>query len=688
MVDGVNTLVPMEEEAKQNWESLTMAEKIEFAIDTVDNIITTQKELEEFAEGNSIDPSSLPPLGTLKELAGSQAEESAQEEEQKPGLYEGIEKIMDENPDAYFSAETMHDAWASNSIDLGEPYSVAETNAALHALADSQKIAMNDEGYFAKLTTGPKEEEAHPLHITDLPDDKINELQDSISKGFEAGASLEEVQKDVIENVPGTIQKDDAFYAWIAEQYGEEEETAKPSLNQTEIKAYVLDALKAGYKKPGDIFKEINSLHDVDVDDLAKAIAELFEENKIITEHGQYSLPKELLPDQYKSIVLDYLEHIPAASFDKLFEFVSTEGIAYEAELKVYLEELEKEGKLVLHAGEKGGLPVFTLPKVEPEAPHTESDQLQEVAMSQLIQQGLSQQAIVALFEGGTYKANLNTTASKLWKMYHPDTVGMTQTLNKMPSWILQKLNHIAESMLMKGKTVEDTIWWIAYNFNVTKESVAPMVNSYAQKPIQQESNLIAIATKIIAKDKKLAGCFIDSPLDKLMPSTVAYCQGVTAPIGKIADAIATLSGKGVIHTSEHQKINLITNSVDDKWDSKLGIQLEQEGNVQPKLEGIIEVLTGWKLQCKQDSNHSIYCTYGSQDGMSMSIEQADDLRKTAIFLSSIDNIHLLDPVCIPKAILYAKEHSKGINSTSKPWSVPCYPNSIEEWEKVVCSKM
>ena len=105
------------------------------------------------------------------------------------------------------------------------------------------------------------------------------------------------------------------------------------------------------------------------------------------------------------------------------------------------------------------------------------------------------------------------------------------------------------------------------------------------------------------------------------------------------------------------------------------------------KLQGVWDILNNM-LECNYPGGNILSCKLSGEDGQKLSIADQDKLRKTALFISSIDNVALLEKECIPYALKHAMESAKKKNETSKPWTVNVYPKEVEDWNAIVCSKI
>lgn len=295
------------------------------------------------------------------------------------------------------------------------------------------------------------------------------------------------------------------------------------------------------------------------------------------------------------------------------------------------------------------------------------------------VKMGWSAQAVAEFL--GIGKENLGKVKS-FYEEYHPQAAPMP-SLYMMPEALLKHLQKKAQAMLKDGKSVEDTIWYISYHYNLDKPSVATMVSNLAAKPLPQVAQALEVL-KNLTEGEKIGGCVIKDGLDELQPGTVAYCQGVTAGFGKTPDAQITDSGKKVEHKIDG-KLSTVNSNSNGTWTTD--IEYNPGSNEQPLLADISAVLADYGLHCMYGDG-TVKCQIEGIGAQSMPIADQDKLRKAALFLSMTENIDKLPAVCVPKAVAFAKEHAIGINKTGKPWTVPIHPSTVEEWEKTVCAKM
>lgn len=325
-------------------------------------------------------------------------------------------------------------------------------------------------------------------------------------------------------------------------------------------------------------------------------------------------------------------------------------------------------------------------PEEEPPAP---AALLQEESMASFIKQGMSAEAVGQLF-GST--AESKKAAAKLYELHHPEGVLMTQDFHKLPTWVQMNLRNLASKMLSQGKTQEDTAWYISYNYHLQEDGVKQMVKNQAKKPVGDQQKLIETTIKILNVGEKLFGCDIaDAGLGKVTPSTVSYCQGVIAEIGKLPDAKTEDEGTTIYHNTDSQEISVKSEVSAGNWRTKIHYDQTSTGNWKERLEGVDKVLQDLGFKCEPDPavpSGALKCDKDGAGEANLSINEMDLIRRSALFLSSIDKVAQLPKTCIPQAIDYAAEHARSVNKVSKPWSVSVYPGSVSDWMSTVCNKI
>jgi hypothetical protein len=460
--------------------------------------------------------------------------------------------------------------------------------------------------------------------------------------------------------------------------------------------------------------KELNQLPPGDLEGIEKGVFSLAGQGKStgdiidsITEFynlvGSASL-KNYVEDTYqkyqaaKKNIESFLSENPGLHYKSaILTDASGEDVAA-AKAAVYA--LNKEGKLDVIPGSPADTETAygwkKIPKEEKaeEPSHSIEAGIQEESMANFIKQGMSANAVAELFSGGTYpQKKLLATANKLYNLYHPTQTVMTKPVGSLPSWAFNKMNSIAENMLMSGKTQEDTAWYIAYNYNLVKSDVAALVKELAKKPVVHQKQLLETTIKLLQVGEPLAGCKVaDAGLGDVAPATVAYCQGVIkpvqTPVGEKPPIAETLEkGREVDHKTWTQTINLITESGDNNR-SKLKYVSSGGPEYDVRTEAVARVLEEFGFECNKEASWKMNCEYTMSPDLNLSIDDQDNIRKAAIFLSSIDKVGKLPLTCIPKAINYAKEHARGINKTSKPWTNYVFPETVDDWMKTVCEKV
>ena len=275
----------------------------------------------------------------------------------------------------------------------------------------------------------------------------------------------------------------------------------------------------------------------------------------------------------------------------------------------------------------------------------------------------------------------LKKTADKLYKIYKPEVVRITQDYSQLHAEVKKHLEGVASKLLNEGKGVADVAWYISVNYGVEKESVKVMVRKVAEKPLVQVEAAVK-AMQLLGVGEFIGGCEITDPMSKLTPQNVAYCQGVLEKKGELEQ-----SGASILQTMGHQEITVFNDLTGSKWETKIVLESDGgEGN-QEKLQGVWDIL-GNMMNCQYPGGKVVTCQLSGEDGMTLPIADQDKLRKTALFLSSIDNVALLDKECIPYALKHAMEAAKKKNETSQPWSVGVFPKEVEDWNSIVCSKI
>ncbi len=648
---------------------------------------------------------------------------------------EGIEKIMGENPDTWFYAQSLFDVWADNSIELGEPPAIVDIDNALVTLYKSHKISKNKDGYYGKLTIpegnwyfevssedygvetyGPYDTQEEAEQGIVAVKAKVAELKDGIEREYtEPYQKMEEAEPE--EKEPkGWEEMTDAEKLAFAIKV-----TAAHIAGWTELKNA---AVEEGIIPDEAVLPSLMELHE-----MAKGKAEGVEEamhnfdnlpvtlkktiKKFVVDMASDGLTQPqitlLVKNKYgvftDTPLMDYINET-VTKFKKAKEEekpnISWSNLSEEQQMAIaeYAHGLKAGGwqdeaiydKLheVFNKVEKPLPSVAILVKMvedKTEKPPTPGEQIEQETMASFIKQGMSAQAVAQLFGSIVGEAKMKKTADKLYKLYHPDEEVMTKPLTVMPIWVQNKAKAVAESMLNSGKTQEDTAWYIAYNYHLTKESVKHMVNALAKIPISKTEELLK-AFKILGIGKELGGCTVDNGgLSNIKGQTVSYCQGVVAPIGSKPVAKIFNEGERVDHTTDHQKIIINTKAEEKTWETSL--DFTQNGAGENPVEHVSRVLRDWGFSCeKAELPSQLICQYRGSNGQTMSIEDQDSLRRTALFLSMIDNIPLLPGSCIPKAMEYAKNHAIAVGKTSKPWTVAVFPSSVEEWNSKVCEKV
>jgi hypothetical protein len=223
----------------------------------------------------------------------------------------------------------------------------------------------------------------------------------------------------------------------------------------------------------------------------------------------------------------------------------------------------------------------------------------------------------------------------------------------------------------------------------LNEESVQHVVKSIAGAPIDQQEERLK-AFMLLKVGDPVGSCTLQDVPEEIKPANIAYCQGVTAPIGEKPNAIRDKKGTHMEHKTPTQSSNMQSKNDANHWESTLYYVTATGFNDKERTEAVKAVLAEFGIGCKEgpQGSHQLECTVKGTDGLKVSIADQDMIRRAAIFLSSIDKIAELPKVCVPKAISYAKNHAIGINTTSKPWTVPIYPATGQDWMKLVCNKV
>jgi hypothetical protein len=559
----------------------------------------------------------------------------------------------------------------------------------INKLQDEQVIEFDDDGYYL-ITEAEAEEEVEEEEWTF--ENQTPETQAEIINSIKSWAKyyLDNGESNVYELVVEK-QKD----LWGYEKVAALDDLIKSTIFEVELGATSKEEKPEFSLYTSYYYEDLPESKKAEIDEFAKSLAKeggtVSNMIESAMEHAGLEFSKPL-KNAMEEIWQEYSPDVEDEAEDKTFESLDIEQ---QAGLVDYLNDIAGEydeetlQDKLCHDYDivpSDGLSIEIMEAIQKAAKEEESptvmETLVEESMADFIKMGMSAEGVTKIF-GEQYKKY----ADKLWKLYHTDEAVMTTSLYSLPEWAQVKAKNAAQGMLDSGKTQEDTIWYISYHMNLTKESVEHMVKALAKIPISETEQLLA-AFKTLGIGEELGGCKVKSDtLGNLTGQTVSYCQGVLSPIGKEAEAEIKGAGTSVYHDGEHQGTVVNTEINDKTWSTRLTYGRDGEG--QNIAETVARTLREWGFNCEEHpQTHNLSCHYRGSDGHTMSIEDQDSLRRTAVFLSSIDNVALLPPSCIPAAMEYAKNHAVGIAKTSKPWTVNVFPHSIEDWNNLVCKKV
>ena len=332
----------------------------------------------------------------------------------------------------------------------------------------------------------------------------------------------------------------------------------------------------------------------------------------------------------------------------------------------------------------EGFISGYKIPEEEEEEPEGLSPEHMETydeMMKAYIQVGWTPAALIEFFAGKIPADQLKKTANKLYKLYKPEVVRITQQYDGISAPLKEHLKGVASKLLNEGKGVADTSWYISVNYGIEKESVKVMVREVAEKPLEQVEAAVK-AMQFLGVGEFIGGCRIIEPLSSLTPQNVSYCQGILEKKGEL-----TVSGASILHAMGHQEIEVFSDLTDSKWETKIVLETDGgEGNKE-KLQGVWDILGNF-MNCQYPGGKVVTCQLSGKNSQKLPIADQDKLRKAALFLSSIDNVALLDKGCIPYALKHAMQSAKKKNETTQPWTTIPYPNEVEDWNKIICSKI
>ncbi len=296
-------------------------------------------------------------------------------------------------------------------------------------------------------------------------------------------------------------------------------------------------------------------------------------------------------------------------------------------------------------------------------------------------QMGWTPAAVIEYLSPKVPAEQLKKSATKLYKIYKPEVVRGKMEYDAVSLPLKNHLKALADKMLGEGKSVADTAWYISTNYAIEEEGVKAMVREVASKPLAQVKAAVK-AFQFLGVGQYIGGCEITEQMTDLNPQNIAYCQGVLDKGGKLEE-----SGMKVTHDTPTQEITVEPILKDSKWE--VDFFYTDKDKSAERLAGVNQILGDLLDGCAHyPYGNTVSCKLSGQDGMELSIADQDKIRKVALFLSEIDNVGKLDAKCIPYALKYAFEQAKKKNETSKPWSINQFPNSVEDWTSIVCSKI
>ena len=284
-------------------------------------------------------------------------------------------------------------------------------------------------------------------------------------------------------------------------------------------------------------------------------------------------------------------------------------------------------------------------------------------------------------FAGKIPDDQLKKTATKLYKIYKPEVVSITQEYDGISDPLKQHLTGVTSKLLNEGKGVADVAWYISVNYGIEKESVKVMVRKVAEKPLEQVEAAVK-AMQLLGVGEFIGGCEITEPMSDLKAQNVSYCQGILEKKGELLN-----DGASILHAMGHQEIEVFNKQEDGNWKTIIKLATDAGENNEEKLQGVTDIL-GEMMTCTYPHGAVVSCELSGENGQKLPISDQDKLRKSALFLSSIDNVSLLDKACVPYALKHAMESAKKKNETSQPWTTIPYPQEVEDWNTIVCSKI
>jgi hypothetical protein len=555
-------------------------------------------------------------------------------------------------------------------------------------------------GYYN--TVKPEEEIKPAKLITELTDTQINETQDYISEMITQDKKLPYILAGIYAHFP-TLPHIKANENWVKEQIAHIEKEAKSEVDkkppvthynkfkitQEGVYSFILSVFKHNPDSnftEKELYEHLAQQYTASAKDVAGALT-LLEANGMIQvlagDTGDVwklkKQPKVLKPfsqisDSLKlNVQIDVMD---LANIGKTLEEICTwvgdkYSVKCDAELTAYVaESIEK----------------WALKQKEEMSP----EGITENSMKILIKQGMTPKAMADLFVGAgkMSKTQIESKAKKLHLGHkaelvkHPELKPAEKNFADLPLWLRNKIKAVEYSLVNKGWGYSDVVAYIANNYNLNEASVAEMISHLHPIPqLTKEDELLA-AFKTLGIGEELGNCRVDSDgISKLAEQTSAYCQGVMSPAGIKPEAIIKEQGIKVVHKAQSQQVIFQTEKEQGSWKSKLDGTV---GNLAPQ---VAEILDGWGFNCAS-LNGMVACDYKGSNGESLPLEDGYNIKKAAIFLSSITNVPALPQACQSKALEYAKNHAVGISKTGKPWAVNVFPATVEDWDKTVCQKV
>ncbi len=313
----------------------------------------------------------------------------------------------------------------------------------------------------------------------------------------------------------------------------------------------------------------------------------------------------------------------------------------------------------------------------------------------ELTKQGWSKEALLEYFKDKLDELTLKQKVKESLKLYTPETKPEASTYQQQGEAFQSWLQHYAWLLLNKGKGIHDVAWQLAHYFNLSKESLMPMVREQSARPLKQVAGLIEMMKAQAIP--KTGGCTVDThevegqqvpDLEDLRATAVAFCQGLHSTPDKTYQATLSDGGKTVTFIAPTRAAVAMEEGKEGQFHFLLKTaQAPKAGNWQQLDQEIGLILKELGFNCTYQMNNYT-CQLTGQNGSNLSIANQDTLRKAALFLSRLEGIAELEAKCIPSAVQYAKNSAKNANQTSKPWTVAPYPKTKQEWEQMVCTKL